>query len=168
MTQKTMSSTDAFRHAMAHFASGVTVIATQEAGVPSGFIATSVCSLSVDPVTLLVCVNKSSSSHAVILRSKAFSVNLLSASQTAVANRFTAYRGPERFERGLWALGETGCPRLKGAAVTFDCDVIAVHDGYSHSIIVGKVVDAEVHPEASESCLLWQNRAFARSVSAVA
>lgn len=168
MKQNTMSTTEAFRHAMAHFASGVTAITTQEDGVPSGLIATSVCSLSVDPVTLLICVNKSASSHDVILRSKVFSVNLLSAAQTDVANRFTTYRGQERFEPGLWTQGETGCPRLKEAAVAFDCDVIAVHDGYSHSIIIGRVVDASVHPQASESCLLWQNRAFARSVSAAA
>ncbi|SOE69794.1 flavin reductase [Burkholderia sp. OK233] len=136
--------------------------------MPLGFIATSVCSLSVDPATLLVCVNKSASSHDVILRTKRFSVNLLSASQKEIANRFTSFRGAERFEPGLWEEGETGCPRLINAAVAFDCDVVAVHDGFSHSIIVGLVADASVNLPSAESCLLWHNRTFAHSVLSAA
>ena len=58
MTIVTNSNPDVFRQAMTCFASGVTAVTTREVGVPSGLIATSVCSLSVDPATVLVCVNK--------------------------------------------------------------------------------------------------------------
>ncbi|MDR5822335.1 flavin reductase family protein [Caballeronia sp. LZ043] len=163
MSIETNTSAETFRHAMASFASGVTAVTTCEHGVPAGLIATSVCSLSVDPATVLVCVNKTASAHDVILRSRIFAVNLLAAGQKAVAQRFSSARGAERFEPQLWRAGKSGAPMLPGAAVAFDCTVLAVHDGFSHSIIVGQVIDAIVNDEAAVSCLLWHQRDFARS-----
>jgi flavin reductase len=154
---------DAFRHAMTCFASGVTAITTREAGLPSGMIATSVCSLSVDPATMLVCINKSASAHDVILRTKKFAVNLLSADQMAVAKRFTSSRGAERFESTKWQDGSTGSPTLIGAVVVFDCNLIAVHDGFTHSIMVGQLADATVNEDMATDCLLWHRRDFAQS-----
>lgn len=154
---------DTFRHAMSCFASGVTAITTREAGVPSGLIATSVCSLSADPATMLVCINKSASAHDVILRTKKFAVNLLSADQMSVARRFTSTRGADRFESARWEDGESGVPRLIEAVVVFDCSLIAVHDGFTHSILVGQIADAAVNEDVATACLLWHHRDFAQS-----
>lgn len=165
MTIGTNSNHDVFRHAMTCFASGVTAITTREVGVPSGLIATSVCSLSVDPPTVLVCVNKTASAHDIILRTKAFAVNLLSAEQTPIAKHFSSSRGADRFNKGLWKDGTSGSPILIDAVVVFDCDLIAVHDGYTHSILVGQVRSAEVNEDIATDCLLWHRHGFAQSSS---
>lgn len=156
---------DVFRHAMTCFASGVTAITTREAGLPSGLIATSVCSLSVDPATMLVCVDKTASAHDVILRTKKFAVNLLSTDQTSVAQRFTSSRGADRFESTQWEDGGTGLPILIDAVVVFECGLIAVHNGFTHSIMVGQIAYATVNEDIAAGCLLWhhQNFAFSRN-----
>ncbi|HEV2674753.1 MAG TPA: flavin reductase family protein [Aliidongia sp.] len=164
MSNTTKADLDVFRQAMACFASGVTAITTREAGLPSGLIATSVCSLSTDPATMLVCVNKTASAHDVILRTKKFVVNLLSADQVSVARRFASSRGADRFDSAQWEEGRTGLPTLIDAVVVFDCCLIAVHDGFTHSIMVGQVAEAAVNEGRATSCLLWHRRDFARSM----
>ncbi|MDR3399409.1 MAG: flavin reductase family protein [Pandoraea sp.] len=161
-------SPDVFRHAMTCFASGVTAITTQEADMPSGLIATSVCSLSVDPATILVCVNKTASAHDVILRTQRFAVNLLSAEHVAVAKRFTSLRGPDRFDPTHWRTGQLDVPTLIDAAVVFECRLAKVHDGFTHSIIVGRIAEAVVNDEGATDCLLWHHRDFARSTQRAA
>ncbi|MFK0378317.1 flavin reductase family protein [Pandoraea sp. NPDC090278] len=161
-------SSDVFRHAMTCFASGITAVTTYEDRVPSGLIATSVCSLSADPATILVCVNKTASAHDVILRTRRFAVNLLSAEQLAVAKRFTSLRGPERFDPVNWQAGELDVPTLTGAVVVFECQLAKVHDGFTHSIIVGQITRATVNDEGAADCLLWHHRDFARTVQQAA
>jgi len=148
---------------MASFASGVTAITTREADQSMGLIATSVCSLSAAPPSLIICVNKSASAHDVILRQKYFAVNLLADNQKSVAQRFASHKGAERFEPALWTALSTGAPILKDALVAFDCTVLAVHDGFSHSIIVGEIIEAQLGATETGSCLLWHQRDFARS-----
>jgi len=150
-----------FRNAMARFTNGVTVITTAESGTPFGLIATSVCSLSADPPTLLVCVNRSASAHDVILRAKVFAVNLLSADQKNVAQRFASEKGPSRFDPAQWTAGKSGAPLLTGSVVSLDCKVIATHNGYSHTIFIGEITDSSTHDNPSAHCLLWHQRHFA-------
>jgi len=153
---------DTFRNAMARFTNGVTAITTTENGVPFGLIATSVCSLSADPPTILVCVNRTASAHDVILRVRRFAVNLLSANQKDVAKRFASTRGADRFDDAHWVT-DRGAPVLNGCVVSLDCKVIATHNGYSHTIVVGEIIGSETHPDDSAHCLLWHQRNFASS-----
>jgi flavin reductase len=162
MQMTSNTNADVFRHAMTRFASGITAITTRENGLPSGLIATSVCSLSAEPATMLVCVNKSASAHDVILRTKTFAVNLLSADQMSVAERFMASRGPDRFDPAQWEDGAAGSPVLTSAVVVFDCRLIAIHDGFTHSILVGQIADATVNDDAAADCLLWHRHTFAQ------
>jgi flavin reductase (DIM6/NTAB) family NADH-FMN oxidoreductase RutF len=56
----------AFREAISHFATGVTVVTTVHDGRPAGMTASAVCSLSLDPVLLLVCVDNRLPTHTAI------------------------------------------------------------------------------------------------------
>jgi flavin reductase len=150
-----------FRNAMARFTNGVTAITTSENGIPSGLIATSVCSLSADPPTILVCVNKTAGAHDVIVRSRMFAVNLLSADQKDVAQRFASEKGASRFDLTRWTVGERGAPILIGSVVSLDCKVIATHNGYSHTIFVGEITVSTMHTDPDTNCLLWHQRNFA-------
>jgi flavin reductase (DIM6/NTAB) family NADH-FMN oxidoreductase RutF len=53
----------AFREAIAHFATGVTIVTTAHEGRPAGMTASAVCSLSLDPVLLLVCIDNRLTTH---------------------------------------------------------------------------------------------------------
>ena len=91
------ASQDAFRNAMRQLAGGISVATVGEGDDRAGLTATSVTSLSVDPPTLLVCVNLSSSSLPLLDRYRRFGVNLLGHEHRAVADRFASRAG----EKGL-------------------------------------------------------------------
>lgn len=161
-----------FLEGMARFASGVTAIASLDHDVatgdtqPVGLIATAVSSLSADPATLLICINKTASAHDPILRTKRFSVNVLGSDHQHVADRFAASKGADRFVADQWTTLTTGVPVLRRAAAAFDCEILNIHDGYSHSIIVGAVKAVAIDDTAAPDCLLWHRRHFATSAFA--
>lgn len=86
-----------FRQVMGHFATGVTVITTHDgAGGLFGLTANAVCSVSLEPPLLLVCIAKSSETYPSLIASGAFTVNLLAQSQEALSRRF-AKSGADKF-----------------------------------------------------------------------
>src|SRR5712691_8639623 len=86
----------AFREAVAHFATGVTVITTLHEGRPAGMTASAVASLSLDPVLLLVCINNRLPTHKAIEDSRRFVVNVLGEGQESLALHF-ARPAPDKF-----------------------------------------------------------------------
>lgn len=154
---------DLFRDAMASFANGVTAITSDRNGVAAGMIATSVCSVSIDPASVLVCVNKTASIHGVIFEKQAFNVNLLSTDHIEVAERFASSKSAERFDWTLWKRDTRGIPELSDAVVILRCDLIASHDAYTHSIFIGQIGDACVNAPSARQCLLWHRHRFAGS-----
>jgi flavin reductase (DIM6/NTAB) family NADH-FMN oxidoreductase RutF len=92
MTETAVSSAD-FRGAMRHLTGGVSVITAGRGKDITGMTVTSVTSLSVDPPTLLVSINRDASSFPLIRRHGAFGVNILNADQLDVAERFAGRVG---------------------------------------------------------------------------
>ncbi len=154
---------DQFLQAMSSLAGTIHVVATVEDGVPIGVIATSVCSLSADPPSLVVCLNKTTSAHDPILRQKYFSVNVLCASQADVARKFMTEKGAERFAHPSWKQTPGRIPVLEAGLASFECELVTCHDGYSHTILIGKIVDLDHSPSIDDQdCLIWHMRSFAR------
>lgn len=151
---------DLFRMGMRRLAAGVSLITTVEDGRRHGLVATSVASLSSEPPSLLVCVNRSTSSHEPITRSGIFCVNLLAQGQDPVAAQFSSSkRRDERFSDGAWTTLATGAPVLEGSLAAFDCRVDHSLDYGTHTIFIGLIesiwlYDAEVAP------LLYVDGAF--------
>jgi flavin reductase len=152
-----------FQQAMAALPGGITAVTTLDGAAPAGIIATAVCSLSAEPPSIVVCVNKNASVHDAILRSRRFAVNLLAADQHGVAQRFRCQRGSERFDAGLWSALATGAPILVNAALALDCTLLDAYDGYTHTILVGAVQATQLPPVRDEGPLLWHERGYARS-----
>src|SRR3982750_2533560 len=99
LTENVVSSAD-FRGAMRHLTGGVSVITAGRGKDITGMTVTSVSSLSVDPPTLIVSVNRESSSWPLLQRYGVFGVNILSAEQLDVAERFSGkggLKGADRF-----------------------------------------------------------------------
>lgn len=135
-----------FRAAMGSFAAGVTVVTTMDAeGVPWGLTATAFSSLSLEPPLCLVCIGNRAASLPVVLARRAFVVNMLRSTQVEVSQRF-ASPIPDKFAGIAWRPGEvTGCPCFDDALASIECDVVAVHEGGDHQIVVGELRSVVVH-----------------------
>jgi flavin reductase (DIM6/NTAB) family NADH-FMN oxidoreductase RutF len=132
----------AFRDAMRHLPAGVCVISVGEGAERTGLTATSVSSLSIDPPTMLVSVNRASSSYEALTRHRAFGVNVLAAEHQAVANAFSGRegaQGAERYTVGRWLALSSGVSVLSDAVAVFDCEVEERIERHSHAIVIGRV-----------------------------
>lgn len=143
MTEIPVSSAE-FRGAMRHLAGGVSVITAGRGKDIAGMTVTSVTSLSIDPPTLLVSINRDASSFPLIRRHGAFGVNILAADQLDVAERFAGkggLKGAERFAGARWVTAVSGVPLLVGALAAVDCEVEEIVERHSHGIVIGRVRD---------------------------
>lgn len=134
---------DDFKAGMRRLAAGVSVITTSsDAGDRLGITATAVCSLTIDPPSLLVAVNRSTGTGAVIAETGRLCVNVLAVEHRDVACMFagmTGVNGPERFAVGTWMTAVTGAPVLSDALASFDCRTKASFDHGTHTVFVGEV-----------------------------
>lgn len=127
------------RRVMGHFATGVAVITTRDLdGKPYGLTANALCSVSLDPPLLLVCVDKRAESHPAFGRSGAFAINILAREHEDLSRRF-AVSGGDKFVDVAHSSGVTGVPLLEGALGAVECRVVAEHDAGDHTIFIGKV-----------------------------
>lgn len=138
-----------FRAIIGHFVTGVTVITTAAGDRLHGMTANAVSSLSLDPVMMLICVDKTSHTHRVLDEGGVFAVNILGEHQEATSRIFATKGEPETGTlRGqAFRLGQTGAPILDGCLAFVECRVADVLDGGDHSIFVGEVVSEGVADE---------------------
>jgi flavin reductase len=133
---------DAFRDAMRHVAATVYAVTTGHEGSRFGIIATAVSSLSFDPPSLLVCVNRAASLHGPLAQVDRFCINVLSPTNRAVADCFLrGGTGEERFAVGDWE-EDHGVPVLASAQSSLVCRTAHRHDFGTHTIFIGELVAA--------------------------
>ena len=146
-----------FRHAMGHFATGVTVVTSvDDAGEPVGTTANAVSSLSLDPPLVLVCFDCSSVTLQAVRGHGAFAVNVLAAPQRHLSANFA--------KRGLAAVWDevrhrpspTGSPRLEGVLAVLDCTVEHYLPGGDHEIVVGRVRHVETCEDEQAPLVFWR------------
>ncbi|MCZ6720018.1 MAG: flavin reductase family protein [Proteobacteria bacterium] len=129
-----------FKRAMRSLVSGVTIVTTGRGDSRKGLVASAVCSVSVDPPLLLVCVNKEASSHDPLLANGCFCVNVLGRSHAELVRPFSRQSAAhERFTRGRWETLVTGSPALAEAPANFDCRIRDSMSAATHTIILGEV-----------------------------
>ncbi len=140
-----------FRDAMARLGAAVNVITTTGATGPRGFTASAVCSVTDDPPTLLLCLNRTSDNHDPLIENGILCVNTLAASQEEMSPLFAGFTGvpqEERFRIGEWGELATGSPVLKDAVVSFDCRIAERHEVGTHTVFfctVEGIQTAEAH-----------------------
>lgn len=126
---------------MRRTAASVAVITAADEGRIHGMTATAMTSVSVDPPTLLVVVNRTTRTHPFIRKSGRFAVNVLAAGQEEIARRFAA--GTEnQFDGIAHELHAAEVPIIAGAAATFVCVASEAFDVATHTIFIGEVEDA--------------------------
>lgn len=154
------ASADNFRNAMRSLAGGVSVITAGRGNDLSGMTVTSVSSLSVDPATLIVSINRKASSWPLLQRHGVFGVNILSSDHIDIAERFSGIgglKGADRFAGAEWISLVSGVPLLAGALAAFDCEVEHVVERHSHAIVIGRVLDLRVSP-GKPALTYWQGQ----------
>ena len=134
-----------FRNVAGHFASGVTIITTESDGGLFGTTASAVASLSMDPPMMLVCLNRSSSTHDAIRERGRFAVNILALEQRDFATRF-ATKSADKFRDVPYIRSERGLPLIEGALASIECRVADTAPGGTHTVFIGEVLDAQSRP----------------------
>jgi flavin reductase len=138
---------DAFRRAAGHFATGVTVVTTRMDGIDHAMTASAFTSVSLDPVLVLVCVDKEARFRDAVLESGAWGVSVLSVTGRRAAEWFATKGRPlvgqlDRFPHHRGTV--TDVALLDGALAWLEVRSTAVYDGGDHDIVVGEVVEVSV------------------------
>jgi flavin reductase len=150
---------DAFRQAMRRVASTVNVITICVGGEPMGITATAMSSISVEPPSLLVCINRTASLHGRMEDVSHFRVNVLHRDQEEVARIFADRKHQAlRFADG-WTVDCERPPRLVDAQASLLCRRIDHHRFGTHSIFIGQVEEVAVREDVKP--LVYVNGAYA-------
>jgi flavin reductase (DIM6/NTAB) family NADH-FMN oxidoreductase RutF len=138
-----------FRKALGHFATGITVVTVESAsGLIRGMTANSFTSVSLDPMLILVCVDKGAKILPMLEKKKRFGVSVLKEGHEAVSEYFAkGVQSPEAEQRlsihYRWT--PSGIPVLEGTLLQLSCQVAASHLAGDHTIFIGAVAEAEIH-----------------------
>lgn len=137
-----------FRKALGSFATGVTVITVDYENQVHGMTANAFASVSLDPLLILVCVDRKARTHAHLHARKRFGVNVLAENQRAISEYYARpipkhqeaeQRAGARFDRT-----KHGTPVLHGALTYLECRLHTAQDAGDHTIFIAEVEDAVV------------------------
>jgi flavin reductase len=138
-----------FRDAMARLGAAVNIVTCVVRSGPVGFTASAVCSVSDDPPTLIVCVNRASRLNVAFKESGTLCVNALAAGQQHLSGVFAGQTGADmkdRFAMAVWRTLVTGAPVLQGCITSFDCSIAEVTEVGSHSVFFCRVMGTLIGP----------------------
>lgn len=153
--------TDLFRRAMSRFATGVTVVTTRVRDLDHAMTASAITSVSLEPMLLLVCVERESRFHDAVVDAGVWGISVLAGHHRpgadwlatrgrplhAQLDRIPHHRGPQ-----------TGVALLEDALATFECRTTSVHPAGDHSIVVGEVVSVTTAAHPGEALLYYRGR----------
>lgn len=126
-----------YRATMGLFATGVTVITASDGQQIRGMTANSLTSVSLDPLLLLVCVNRNARMAPVISAATQFAVNILRTDQEAIARHFAGRPQPDL---DIPMIELAGAPVLRDSLATLVCARDRILDGGDHLIVLGRVL----------------------------
>ncbi|AEA64716.1 flavin reductase [Burkholderia gladioli] len=157
-----------FRHAMAHLGAAVNLITTAGPHGRCGVTASAVCSVTDAPPTLLICLNRSSSTHATLTGNRSLCVNVLPGEHEPLARHFAGLtRMPmdERFGLAAWDEGQDGVPVLRDALASVQGTIVEMKEVGSHTVVFVEATAIRVRGDTDG--LIYFGRAFHRVGGAV-
>jgi flavin reductase len=161
VTAARSSRSQAYRDAMARLSAAVHVITTDGEGGRAGVTASAVASVTDDPPTLLVCLNRRSRINPIFKQNCVLAVNTLRAGQEDLSAMFAGRGGvamQDRFDEGRWTRLATGSPILTDALVSFDGRITAVQEVGTHSVFFVEVIETAIGEPGS--ALVYYHRAY--------
>lgn len=158
-----------YREAMSRLSTAVNVITTDGIAGLAGVTASAVCSVTDDPPTLLVCINRASRAHGIFRQNGVLCVNVLCGEHEPVSALFAGsppMAMADRFTQGQWGALVTGAPVWEEAAVSFDCVITDVSEVGTHSVLFGRVEGLRMG--TAREALIYFGRAYHRVAHPVA
>lgn len=146
MNEPRPASAAIFRQAMRRVPTGVTVVTSLKDGEPRGITVNAFTSVSLDPPSLLICVNREARSYLFISSSRIFCVNVLAGDQRRLAEHFSGKVRERQFSDIEYVVDATGAPVLRGTIAHFDCELSHEYQVGSHSILIGRVLSCSARP----------------------
>jgi len=126
---------------------GVYIVSAHGDGKLNGQIANTVCQVSSEPASVSVCINKQNLTHDLIMKTRTFGVSVLSEEtpmQFIGRFGFRSGRDGDKLDGVQYKLGQTGTPIVLDHSVSYmDCELIGSMDAGTHTIFLGRVLDAE-------------------------
>ena len=157
---------NAFRNAMRRFASTVSIVTVRNGAERHGTTATAVTSVSMDPPSMLVCVNRESRLHGHLEAGERFCVNLLHVDNLEASRLFASpLSSADRFACGDWQTDAASVPYLADAQANVFCIKDKAVEYGSHTIFIGRVVDVRTREDVAP--LLYQNGCYAADAAAL-
>jgi cob(II)yrinic acid a,c-diamide reductase len=150
-----------YRDAMSRFAGAVHVVTTDGESGRRGVTVIATCSVSDEPPTILVCLNRERRDNDCFAENGVFALNTLWHGQQDLADAFSGLTGltqDERFALARWDTIATGAPTLVDALAVFDCRLIDTKDMATHRILFGRVTGLRIGDKRAP--LLYHDRGY--------
>jgi flavin reductase (DIM6/NTAB) family NADH-FMN oxidoreductase RutF len=151
-----------FKQAMRRLAATIAIVTSGNGDERTGMAATAVTSITSDPPTLLVAVNRNASLSPVMKRDRRFCVNLLAERHADIVGIFSGQRkGLARFEVGDWTTSDEGLPILSDAVASLVCTTSTTVEVATHTLFIGEVTRVYCHSTIDP--LIWVDGRLART-----
>lgn len=154
-------SSDVYRLAIGRLATGVTVVTTRLGELDHAMTANAVTSVSLEPVLMLVCVEREARFHDAIVGSRQWGVSVLPAAGRHTADWLATRGRPShgQLERIPTHRGAaTGVALLDEALATLECETTDTYPAGDHTIVVGRVLAVEIADHAGDALLYYRGR----------
>ncbi|WP_257003895.1 flavin reductase family protein [Streptomyces sp. SA15] len=142
-TVRVKPDTDVMKQVNRRFVTGVTVVTAMDGDRPKGLAVNAFASISLDPPTVMVCVQRTSSTYACLFRATHLAINILSTEQLDVVKRFAA-KSDDKFSGLDWEPGPFGSPLIDRSSARMEVEIRERLQASTHTIFVCRVVDAAV------------------------
>jgi flavin reductase (DIM6/NTAB) family NADH-FMN oxidoreductase RutF len=155
----TSITSDDFRRAMSHFATGVAVVTARGDDGEQGATISALSSVSLDPLTLLICLNRRSATCQAIEQSGRFGLSILASHQEAVARRF-AKPAQDKVTGTDELRHRDGSVFVQDALAHIAAEVVETLRGGTHEIFLARPVHVALNSQAGDGPLLYFKGAF--------
>jgi flavin reductase len=153
-------SSDVYRLAVGRLATGVTIVSSRLGGIDHAMTANAVASVSLEPLLVLVCVEREARFHDAIVESGTWGVSILPSTARATAE-WLATRGRPlhgQLDRVPIHRGVTGVALLDESLSTLECESTDTYAGGDHTIVVGRVLSVEISARHGDALLYYRGR----------
>jgi flavin reductase (DIM6/NTAB) family NADH-FMN oxidoreductase RutF len=133
---------DVMKQVNRQFITGVTVVTAIDDGTPRGLAVNAFASISLEPPTVMVAVQHTSSTHDCLFSANHLAINILSTDQLDVVNRF-AVKSDDKFAELDWAPGPFGSPLIARSAARMEVEIRERLQASTHTVFMCRVVHAE-------------------------
>lgn len=134
---------DLLKQVNRRFVTGVTLVTAMDGDQPRGLAVNAFANISLDPPTVMVCVQRTSSTHDCLFRASHLAINIASVDQLEVMGRLSS-KSEDKFAGVDWTPGPFGSPVLAGSSAHMEVEIRERLQASTHTVFICRVVDAAV------------------------